>query len=181
MTIIFSNHLDEDSRTITSLWRNFKDYKLIEILPDTKDADYIVDKAIEQEDDTLILIGHGTTHGLLHPNFRGEYLIHEYNVNLIHAKRVICMWCYASTFCENNHLHCFASSMFISNVQEAYDNCIYDVNQEQINSYGRLFYAQLADLIENDVPMQDWVMRLGCLMDIENPVDIFNRQGLWYN
>lgn len=181
MTIIFANHLDDDCSTIASLWQNFTDYRLIEILPDTRDADYLVDKAIEQEDDTLILIGHGTTHGLLHPNFRGEYLIHENNVNLIHANRVICMWCHASTFCDNNGLHCFASSMFISNIQEAYDNCIYESSQEEINSCGRFFYAQLADLIADRIPMQDWIMRLGCAMDTENPVDVFNRQGLWYN
>ena len=155
---------------------------MVEILPTTDDYEDVVDRAIADEDDTLILIGHGTTNGLLHPDFyNGAYLIHENNINLIHARRVICMWCNASTFCENHNMHCFASSMFISNVQEAYDNCIYGMTQEQINSCGRFFYAQLANLIENNIPMEDWIMRLGGTMDIENPVDVFNRQGLWYN
>lgn len=150
--------------------------------PPTDDYEDIVDRAIAEEEDTLILIGHGTTHGLLHPDFHsGAYLIHENNINLIRARNIICMWCYASTFCENHNMHCFASSMFISNIEESYDNCIYGMTQEQINSCGRFFYAQLANLIENNIPMQDWVMQLGATMDIENPVDVFNRQGLWYN
>lgn len=181
MTIIFANHMDDDCKTIATLWQNWTDFKLVEIMPETEDADYIVDKAIENEHDTLIFIGHGNTFGLMHPNFRGEYLVHDGNINLIHAKRVVCMWCLASTFCECHNMHCFASSMFISNVSEAVDNLIYGLTQEQINACGRFFYAQLANLIENDIPMQDWIMRLGGSMDIENPVDVFNRQGLWYN
>ena len=179
MTIIYSNHLDDDCITLATLWNNWS-CNVVEILPTTDDYEDIVDKAIAEEEDTLILIGHGTTQGLLHPRFNGEYLIHENNINLIRARRVICIWCNASSFCVNNNMSCFASSMFISNVYEAAVNCISGMTQEQINSCNRSFYEQLADLIENNVPMQDWVMQLGANMDIENPVDTFNRQGLWY-
>ena len=180
MTIIFANHLDEDCKTITTLWRDWTNYKLIEILPTTKDADYIVDKAIENEEDTLILIGHGTTHGLLHPDFRGEYLVHDENVNLIKAKRVFCSWCYASTFCERNKLKSFSTSMFISNVGEACDNCIYGYTQEQINAVGARFDSDMSYLIQNNVPMNEWQMFIGARMDVDDAVDTFNRQGVFY-
>lgn len=179
MTIIFSNHLDDDCYTLSQMWQGVDGVNLIEILPDNDNYEQMVDDALAQEDDTLLLIGHGTTHGLLHPNFdSGAYLVHQYNIDLIHARRVICSWCYASTFCDTYHLRAFATSMFISNVNEAYDNSIYDVTQEYINNTDRQIDTQIMSLINSDIPMQDWVMRLGAVMDVENPIDVFNRQGL---
>lgn len=180
MTIIFANHLDEDCKAVSALWRDWTDYKLIEILPTTKDADYIVDKAIENEEDTLILIGHGSIYGLFHPDFRGEYLIHENNVNLIKAKRVYCCWCYASTFCQNQHLKSFSTSMYISNVNEAYNNSMYGYTQEQINALTARFTDDMRYLITNNVPMDEWQMYIGARMDVEDAVDTFNRQGVQY-
>ena len=179
MTIIFSNHLDDDSYTLSQMWQGIEGVNLVEILPDNADYEQMVDDALAQEDDTLLLIGHGTIHGLLHPDFSSEaYLVHQFNYGLIHARRVICSWCYASTFCDTFHLSAFATSMFISNVAEAYENSIYDVTQEFINDTDRRIYSQLMSLINSDVPMEDWAMRIGATMDAENPIDIFNRQGL---
>lgn len=181
MTIIFSNHGDEDCRTITNLWRDWTDYKLIEIRPKDELWELRVTNALIEEEDTLILIGHGTSYGLLHPDFNsGEYLIHEENVNLIRAKRVYCAWCYASAFCRNNHLNCFATDMFISNIEEAYDNSIYGYTQEQINAVGARFESDMSYLIQNNIPMNEWQMFIGARMDVENAVDTFNRQGVQY-
>lgn len=183
MTIIFSNHLDPDSDAIRTLWAEWNfPFKLIEIRPKDELWELRVTNALIEEDDCLILIGHGTTYGLLHPDFNsGEYIIHEENVNLIHAKRVYCCWCYASTFCQNHHLNAFATSMFISNVQEAYDNCIYGYTQEQIDANSKRFEADMSYLILNNIPMDQWTTFIGARTDIENPIDVFNRQGLWYN
>lgn len=180
MTIIFANHGDADCRALTELWRTWDfPFKLVEIRKKDEYADLRVTNALINEDDTLILIGHGTTHGLLHPDFNsGEYLIHEENVNLIHAKRVYCSWCYASTFCQNHHLKSFATSMFISNVNEAADNCIYGYTQEQIDANSRRFEADMSYLILNNIPMDQWTMFIGARMDVENAIDTFNRQGI---
>ena len=70
--------------------------------------------------------------------------------------------------------------MFVSNVNEAYDNGYYDFSQEQINSVGIRFYDEINNFLINNVPLDDWVMRLGAHMDIENGIDVFNRQGLNY-
>jgi len=179
MTIIFSNHLDEDSRIIRESLHCLYNANLIEILPDTDNYEEIVDNAISNEDDTLLLIGHGSTYGLLHPNFDiCAYLIHENNIHLIQARRVICLWCYAYDFCSNNNFHSFATSMFISNCEEAYTNCIYDISQDYINSTDRQIYMEIMDLINNNTPLKEWVMCIGSKIDVENPIDSFNRQGL---
>lgn len=181
MTIIYSNRLDDDCQVLRDIWRNIPDANVIEITPDLTDWEDTVDNAIAHEDDTLILVGHGSPHGLYYPYYEtGEYIIHENNVNLIHARRVVCCWCYASDFVNRYNLHAFATSMFISNVNEAYNNCITGYDQDTINSTGHHFYQELNELIRNDVPMDEWIMRLGAHMDVENAIDMFNRQGLFY-
>lgn len=184
MTIIFANHEDDDSRVLTTMWQGLPNVKLIEILPShRKNFEQRVDRAISEEDDTLIMTGHGTTHGLLHPNFfLGEYLIHENNLEFIHAKNIICDWCNASTFVANHNMHnTFATSMFISNVNEAYDNGIMDYDQEFINRSGLRYCADVRQLLLDRVPLNQWTMILGAKMDLDDQIDVFNRQGLYYN
>ena len=181
MTIIYSNKQDDDCIILQRVWQNIPNVNVVEITPQSEDWEGVVDSAISNEDDTLIFLGHGTTQGLLFPNFdSGEYILHENNVGLIHAKNVICCWCYASSFCATHNLHSFATSMFISNEQEACDNGIYNYTQEQINSNSTRFYSEINSFLLNQVPLDEWVMRLGAHMDIENAIDVFNRQCLSY-
>ena len=119
MTVIFSNFNDFDTLSLRRIWRGF-DCNVIEITRDTENYEELVDAALEQEDDILIMCGHGTTHGLLHLNLdSGQYIIHENNAHLIHATHVIGCWCWAAEFADQNHLHGFFTGMFISNLQEA--------------------------------------------------------------
>ncbi|MBR0489217.1 MAG: hypothetical protein IJJ68_03320 [Prevotella sp.] len=181
MTIIYSNRQDDDCMVLQRIWRNIPNANIIEITPQSVDWEDDVDNAISNEEDTLILVGHGSPHGLYYPYYEsGEYIIHENNVNLIHARNVVCCWCYASSFCNTHRLHSFSTSMFISNVNEAYDNGYYDYSQEQVNSVGIRFYNEINNFLINNVPLDEWVMRLGAHMDIEKGIDVFNRQGLMY-
>lgn len=75
----------------------------------------------------------------------------------------------------------FATSMFISNTREACNNSIIDYTQEQINSNGERFFCDINQLIKDKVPLNDWIRQLGAKMDIENVIDTFNRQGLYYS
>lgn len=180
MTIVFSNAHDDDCRILQRIWQGF-DCNIVEITPSSIDYEDIVDNAIKNEHDTLILCGHGTSYGLLFPTLdRGEYIVHENNVNLINARNVICIWCYASTFCINHNLHCFATSMFITNQFEAIDNGIYNFTQDQINKTSECFQTEINWLLKNDIPLSEWVMRLGAHMNIENEIDVFNRQVLYF-
>lgn len=183
MTVIYSNYLDDDCRILQSIWSGFDNVKIIEITPSSVDWEDNVDKAISEETDILIMCGHGTPYGLLFPDmYKGEYIIHDNNVHLIKANKVICSWCYASNFCINHPelKNCFATSMFISNVNEAYDNGIYDYTQDQINRNANRFDTEINYLLKNNIPLDEWVMRLGAHMDIENAIDVFNRQCIHY-
>lgn len=181
MTIIYSNRQDEDCLLLKQIWHDLPDIKLLEITKQSKCWEDSVDNAILSESDTLLFCGHGTTNGLLFPDFdKGEYILHENNVNLIHANKVICCWCYASSFCTKYNLRSFSTSMFISNVDEAYNNGYYDYSQDKINQNGIRFYNEMNNYLLNNVPLNEWVMRFGAHMDIENGIDMFNRQGLFY-
>lgn len=74
----------------------------------------------------------------------------------------------------------FATSMFISNVRETNDNGIDNYTQEQINANGERFYSNINKLLRDNIPLNEWIMQLGAKMDIENEIDTFNRQGLYY-
>ena len=181
MTIIFANAQDDDCQSMHKVWDGFPDATVIEITPQSIDWENMVDSAIAKEEDTLIFIGHGTEYGLLFPDFNtGVYILHENNKDLIRAKNVICIWCYAANFCEANHLNAFATSMFISNVNEAYDNGIYGYTKDQINVNSDRFNCEVGYLLDNKIPLNEWVMRLGAHMDVDNAIDTFNRQGLTY-
>ncbi len=182
MTVIYSNYLDDDCRILKEMWKGFNNVNVIEITPSSENYEDLIDEAISKETDTLICCGHGTYNGLLFPNMeRGEYLIHENNVHLIKARRVVFSWCYAATFAlKFPELHCFATSMFITNEKEAVDNSIFGYTQEEINSNSRRFQQEVNWMLKEDIPLDEWVMRLGAHMDIENAIDIFNRQCLLY-
>ena len=181
MTVIYSNMGDDDCRALQLVWQNIPDVNLIEIRKGDENYEEIVNDAISSENDTIMFLGHGTPHGLLFPDFyRGWYLLHDENVNLIRARRVICCWCYASSFVSSHNLHAFSTSMFISNTGEALVHGIRGYTQEQINSTGERFYSELNSLIINDVPMEEWIMRLGVHMNVEDQIDVFNRQGLFF-
>lgn len=181
MTIIFANAQDDDCQSMHRVWAGFPDAIVIEITPQTTDWEDIVNEAIAKEEDILVFIGHGTEYGLLFPDFNtGAYILHENNKDLIRAKNVICVWCYAANFCEANHLNAFATSMFISNVNEAYDNGIYGYTQDQINSNSVRFDSEMNELLGERVPLNEWAERFIRSMDANNDVDMFNRQGLTY-
>lgn len=185
MTIILSNAMDEDCQILKDSWKNVPS-NFIEITPDMGVSDEWqtkVEEAIREETDTLVLLGHGTSFGLLFPIIeRGEYIIHEFNVHDIKAKNIICVWCNASSFVSQfEELHnVVASSMFISNVNEAYDYGFSDYNQHDINEIGRRCDQELIQLLTDDVPLKEWVMRIGAHADILNEIDMFNRQGFYY-
>lgn len=182
MTIILSNREDQDCKLLKTIF-NIPGAKVFEILPESKDWEDIIDDAISEERDTLIFLGHGTAKGLLFPDFNtGVYILHEYNVDLIKAKKVLCLWCNASYFSAEHNIHnSVSSSMFISNEREAEDNDIYGCTEGGIKRACEKIYLELIDLIQKEIPIEQWVMSIGVRVDEENEVDVFNRRGFYYN
>lgn len=140
-----------------------------------------VEQALLTEKDTIILCGHGYPSGLLSPQTHGNpFIISEKNVRLIKAKRVIGIWCYASSFARNMNLHGFFSSMFISNPTEAHINGCTKSSSETITREEILFGQCLNKLIASDIPMGEWKQKL--IEQADKSIDIvqFNYNGLTY-
>ena len=70
--------------------------------------------------------------------------------------------------------------MNIDEAETSVNNAIYAYTQNDIDLNGMRFYANLNQLLIDKIPLDQWVMILGAKMDIENEIDVFNRQGLFY-
>lgn len=179
ITIIFSNAGDTDSESLRTLWQGLNvPSTIVEIKREDSQYEQKVNEAIAAESDTLILCGHGSPSGLLHPSFCG-YLIHRNNFSLIHARRLICIWCYASIFGQAYSLNGFYSTMFISNINEAHDNGCYETSSESIIRSNKTCYQRIKNLIEEDIiPMKEWPELLIEQSNPNDEIDVFNYNGL---
>ncbi len=181
MTVIYSNAGDVDCELLRNLWKGIEDVNVVEINWDGFDCCNIetVNAAISQEDDFLLFCGHGQPEGLFGP-FHGGLAFGKHNLHLVHARQVLCVWCYAADFCRDNHLAALASSMFISNTDEAYYNCINGESQEQINETNIRIYTEMNALIREGLHISEWCDPLLATLDRSNKIDEFNRGGMIY-
>ena len=180
-TVIFSNMGDTDTKVLTSLWMGLPDTKVVMITRYTMNALQLVNEAIAEETDTLIMCGHGCGEGLFNPrmnDLRSFLLIGAHNKHLIKAKNVIGIWCHAKDFAERYGVKGFWSSMFISNINEAYINGIYSVSKEVITLEEIVFCLRVNYLIQNKIPMNQWIKILINSADFNNSVVRFNYSGL---
>ena len=185
MTIIYSNLGDIDCRILETLWKGVEGAKVVELKAEDINKDGIEEKLEElmsKEEDTLIFAGHGISFGFPFPFLDDIHLIlHSDNSSRIKARRVICIWCHASEFCETVKLKgSFSTSMYISNVEEAISNEVVGYRQRKINKTHGKFCRELRELILRDVPMEECRPLLQARVHPENEVDKFNRMGLKY-
>ena len=76
MLVIFCDCNDVDTRNLKAIWRGL-DAKVIELSSNTNVSQEEIDKALEEEKDTIIICGHGCQFGCYYPN-----KINPYNMNL---------------------------------------------------------------------------------------------------
>ena len=181
-TIIFSNMGDTDTAVLRNLWNGMPDVKVVEIGKFTRNARRMVDEAIAQETEMLVMCGHGTPEGLINPNFTDfdRYLVDRHNKNLIKAKSIVGIWCHAKDFAERYGVRGFWSSMFISNLMEAHYNHIYNTDSGTITHDETMFCLFTNYLIRNNVPQENWIDVLCKCVDFNDPVIRFNYSGLVY-
>ena len=98
----------------------------------------------------------------------------------MHARRVIGIWCHASSFAEANGLYGFWSSMFISNSGEARMCGFPGVPNELITAETIKFMKDMNRLIRNGVPMDRWVGMVTEQGNLDYPTTRFNYDGLRY-
>ena len=172
MTIIFSKR--DDTLFLRNIWKGLDNVKVVEV--ESSDDYEEVEKSLLVEKDIVIFCGHGSSNGLLYPNFEGE-IIHQDNLELYKDKTIIGIWCYASDFALKYNLHGFFSSMFISDVDEAYDNNCYN-QLEDIDKENILFSKRLNRLLKYKIDINQWSELLEKEADYEIDFVKFNYDGL---
>lgn len=177
ITVIFSDFGDTDTKVLAALWENIPDVKLLHITKNSRDVKRKMIQAMVREKDTILFCGHGTSGGLLSPTW-GELLLSEDNVRHIVARRVIGIWCHGAQFAESVGLKGFFSSMFVSNIREAYMEGCTKSSPETITEQEVLFCKRVNKLLLDDVPMDQWLETLHSQADKSIDVVKFNYDGL---
>ena len=178
MTVVFSNTGDTDTRVLAALWDDIPDARVLNIRPGTPDARRAVDAAIAEEEDTLVLCGHGSPQGLFDPGAMAPgadlaaiarnppYLVDARNALSVRARRVVGVWCYAASFAESAGLRGFFTGMFVSNPMEAaIVGCPGRDSAATITEQEVLFCRRVNELLRADVPLEDWIPRLNAQAD----------------
>lgn len=189
ISIIFSNSGDADCILIKQmlesipreLIRSFIEIKKGEDIP----FDDII-KAIHEETDTILFIGHGSLYGLLSPDLK-EYIIWEEHCRYhVKAARVILWWCYASEFVNQYHLtkylassEIIATGMFISNASEAAMVRIV-TTQEDIDKTNTSIYEMLINMTVSTNTLEGWVDNFQNSICSDNNIDVFNKSRIKY-
>ena len=196
MTVIYSNFSDSDTYLLRGIWEGL-DARVIEIRLDDRYSEERrrlddhtipydssrkeieeINRAIESEEDTLIVCGHGTEDGCLSPHF--DYTLSSSNKDMIRAKRFIGIWCNALTFAKKNNVSGFFSSMFITNTVEADYMGMGNVGKERIKESEMKFVNILNSFLRNNIPMDKWKEAFTCIVDATNEVEVFNFTSLGY-
>lgn len=138
-------------------------------------------RAIINEQDRIVLIGHGTDWGLLNQRLDG-YIIDSRMVQFLRGKDVIGIWCNASNFADRYDLTGFFTSMFISNTREliecgfqTFDNC-----DEEIGRQNLIFAERINELLTANTPSGDWATILfNSLTDSEERFVYYNYEAMY--
>ncbi len=140
-------------------------------------------RAIMDESDTVMLIGHGTEHGLFNHRLNG-YVIDSGMVQLLRERTVIGIWCYAGNFADRYDLRGFFTSNFISNVDELLE-CgfeMFDGADDVIRSENVRFAENVNRMLTNSTPMSEWVDTLWrCVENSDRQFVLYNHEALYYN
>lgn len=175
MTVIYSDFGDNDTRILRKMWEGM-DAKVVSVTESTQKE---ICDAISNEEDTLLLCGHGTPRGLLHPQY--GYAVNDRMLREnLKARNLIGIWCNASDFARFYDYKGFFSDMFISNSIEAEFNGITGYSDKKIWEDERLFCEKVNILLKEGVPLKAWKDILMESYDIEDEVEDFNYTGLVY-
>lgn len=176
-TIVFSNTGDVDTRVLAALWDGIPDARVLDVRPGTPDARRAVDAAIAEEEDALVLCGHGSPQGLFDPSVMAgridvsalrrspPFLVDARNAPSIRARRTVGVWCYAAAFAASANLPGFFTGMFVSNPMEArFVGCPMS-DARTITEQEVLFCRRVNELLRADVPQSEWIARLNAQAD----------------
>ena len=138
-------------------------------------------RAIINEQDRIVLIGHGTYWGLLNQRLDG-FVVDPNMVQFLRGKDIIGIWCNASNFADRYDLKGFFTSMFISNSNELIDcgfqpfeNC-----EEEIRRQNLIFAKRINELLITNTPSGDWATILfNSLTDSDERFVYYNYEAMY--
>lgn len=169
----------EDTKIFKTLYTAIGDDCKVLINPSKKDAK----RAIIEEKDCVMLIGHGTEYGLLNERLNG-FLVGPDMVQFLRGKTVIGIWCYAGNFAQRYDLKGFFTSNFISNVDELLDCGFssFEDAEDHISIENFKFSAKVNEFLRNKVSLNEWVDKLQeSVKDTQYPFVKYNYEALYYN
>lgn len=137
-------------------------------------------RAIINETEQIVLIGHGTECGLLNQRLDG-YIIDSRMVQFLRGKDVIGIWCNASNFADRYDLTGFFTSMFISNTREliecgfqTFDNC-----DDEIRRQNQIFASRINQLLSTNTPSREWAAILFDSLNNEERFVYYNYEAMY--
>lgn len=135
---------------------------------------------LRRDDDPLVMcLGHGTTSGLFNRDWFG-YVIDHTMADLLRSRKMIGIWCFASSFAERYGLHGYFTSMFISNINEAEGFGFPDNTNADIFNEAELFSEKINTMLKEGVPMEQWVGMLQAGCHKEKDYVKYNYEGMRY-
>lgn len=139
-----------------------------------------VEEVLKTSDDNVVMcLGHGSGFGLFGAGWHG-YVIDIHNAHLLKDKKVIGIWCYASTFADRTGLSGYFTSMFISNLGEAKGHGFPNNTEEDIFNEIDFFCDQIKGFIQNGTEMSTWVPILQEVCHKEKDFVRFNYEAMAY-
>lgn len=137
-------------------------------------------KAIINEKERIVFIGHGTEWGLLNQRLDG-FMVGSDMVQFLRGKDIIGIWCYAGNFASRYDLTGFFTSMFISNVNElvscgfkAFDNC-----DEEIKRQNKIFASRINQFLIANIPSKEWATKLYNSLENEEKFVYYNYEAMY--
>lgn len=125
------------------------------------------------EHDRIIMLGHGDERGLYG---YGNYVIDSNFVYLLREKECVSIWCNADVFFKKYNLRGFYTGMIISEMEEAFLYCFYQIRYTEILKSNTLF-ANSIKLSINESGFLDKVKEK--YIDNNNPIIDFNKQRIY--
>ena len=137
-------------------------------------------RAMINEKERIIFIGHGTEYGLLNQRLDG-FIVSSDMVQFLRGKDIIGIWCNASGFADRYDLTGFFTSMFISNTNELVDCGFYmfDNCDEEIERQNKLFASRINQLLMTNTPSKEWAKILFNSLDNEKRFVYYNYEAMY--
>ena len=139
----------------------------------------VVEELQLNNDPLVMCLGHGTTSGLFGTSWLG-YVVDRSMADLLKNRKMIGIWCFASSFAERYGLNGYFTSMFISNINEAEGFGFVDNNNDDIFNEINLFCEKINTYLKDGVPMNQWVTDLQATCHKEKDFVKFNYEGMRY-